>query len=269
MWGLVAATSKMRTDIRLLLVTPTYARPQRLKLLKRCVKDFRDVPNLLWLVVEDDSGLDREVNRLLVASGISHIYMAHGPTRHWGNAQRNRALQYICDQRLDGIVYFADDDNKYQRPLFNELRKVRRIGILPVGCLGPTGIERPIVRDGRIISWDADWQSRKYPIDTAGFAFNAKLLFDVIGDLWPYQSGSRGGETEFIESLINSPDELECLCNDCRDCYVWHDLPLGWPARVGRVAYVAYRRAPPSTRQRYYRLLGKLVDNVPDYPAPD
>ncbi len=240
----------------LLVVTPTYPRPLRLSFLRRCAEDFRAIPNLLWLVIEDDSGVAPEVERLLVESGISHVYMAHGPTRSWGNAQRNRALQYIRDHRLDGIVYFADDDNKYQRPLFDELRKIRRVGILPVGCLGPWGIERPIVRGGRVAAWSADWKRRKYPVDMAGFGFNAELLSGMAGDLWAYQGP--GGESEFIERLINSPDELEFLCNDCRDCYAWHDLPVGWSTRLGLAAYLAHRRTPVFIRRKLYRVFRKI-----------
>lgn len=153
----------MATETPLLLVTPTYPRPLRLGFLRRCAEDFRGVPNLLWLVVEDDTGLAADVERLLRESGITYVYIAHGPTRSWGNAQRNRAFQYIRDHRLTGVVYLTDDDNKYQPPRFEDLRRIRRVGILSVGCMGPWGIERPIVRGGCIVGWNADWRRRKYP----------------------------------------------------------------------------------------------------------
>jgi hypothetical protein len=241
---------------QLLLVTPTYPRPLRLSFLRRCAEDFRGVPNLLWIVVEDDVALAADVERLLAESGVTHIYLAHGPTRSWGNAQRNRALQYIRDHRLTGVVYLADDDNKYQPPLFDELRRIRRVGILPVGCLGPSGIERPVVRGSRIVGWSADWKGRKYPVDMAGFGFNAALLFEMTGDLWAYQG--RGGETEFIERLIGLADQPELLCNDCRDCYAWHDLPIGWSTRLGLIAYLVRRRAPAFMRRKLNRAFRKI-----------
>jgi hypothetical protein len=246
----------MGSEASLLIVTPTYPRPLRLRFLKRCAEDFRAVRNLFWLVVEDDTQTCPEVARLLADSGIAHLYAAHGPTRSWGNAQRNWALRYIRDQRLEGVVYLADDDNKYEPQLFDELRKINRLGILPVGCLGPWGIERPVVRDGRLTRWSADWKRRKYPVDMAGFAFNAALLYEKEGDLWTYRG--RGGESEFIERLIASPDELEFVCNDCRDCYAWHDLPLGWSTRLGLAAYRVHRRTPVFIRRKVYRLLDKL-----------
>lgn len=240
----------------LLLVTPTYPRPLRLSFLRRCAEDFRGVPNLLWIVVEDDVALAADVERLLGESGVTHIYLAHGPTRSWGNAQRNRGLQYIRDHRLTGVVYLADDDNKYQPPLFDELRRIRRVGILPVGCLGRSGIERPVVRGSRIVGWSADWRDRKYPVDMAGFGFNAALLSEMTGDLWAYRG--RGGETEFIERLIGSADQLELLCNNCRDCYVWHDLPIGWSTRLGLNAYLVRRRAPAFMRRKLNRAFRKI-----------
>jgi hypothetical protein len=246
----------MAGDPPLLIVTPTYPRPLRLRFLKRCVEDFRAVGNLFWFVIEDDANTSPEVERLLAESGIAHLYAAHGPTRFWGNAQRNWALRHIRDRRLEGIVYLADDDNKYEAPLFDELRKIKRLGIMPVGRLGPWGVERPIIRDGRLIRWSADWKRRKYPVDMAGFAFNAGLLHDVEGDLWTYQR--RGGESEFIERLIASPDALEFLCNGCRDCYAWHDLPLGWSTGMGLAAYRLHRRTPVFIRRKVYRLFDKI-----------
>jgi len=246
----------MPVDPPLLLVTSTYPRPLRLSLLRRCAEDFRAVPNLFWLVVEDDAQPAPEVERLLAESGIAHLYAAHGPTRRWGNAQRNWALEYIRDRRLKGVVYVADDDNKYEPPLFDELRKVQRIGILPVGRLGRWGIERPIVRDGRIVRWSADWKRRKYPVDMAGFAFNAELLSNIAGELWTYPG--RGGESEFIETLIHSPDELEFLCNDCRACFVWHNLPLGWPPWLGLASFRVYRQIPTFLRRKLDRLFNRF-----------
>jgi hypothetical protein len=57
----------------LLLVTPTYPRPLRLSFLRRCSEDFRGVPNLLWIVVEDDAILAADVERVLGESGVTHI----------------------------------------------------------------------------------------------------------------------------------------------------------------------------------------------------
>ena len=244
----------MNDDASLLFITPTYPWRWRMRFLQRCADDFRPVHNLFWIVIEDGDETSPEVGQLLAQSGVQHIYIAHGPTRRWGNAQRDWGLKYIRDQRLRGVVFLADDDNKYEAGLFDELRKVQRLGILPVGCLGPWGIERPIVRNGRSMRWSADWRDRKYPVDMAGFAFNSELLYEKIGDLWKWDGP--GGETELVESLIDSPDELEFLCNDCRDCYVWHNLPVGWPAWMGVAAFLLRRRTPGFLRRKLYGVPG-------------
>jgi glycosyl transferase family 43 len=238
----------MHAETPLLIVTPTYARPLRLSFLKRCAEDFRAVANLFWIVVEDGKDPAPDVAGLLSSSGVANVYLTCGPTRAWGNEQRNRGLEYIRDRRLEGVIYLADDDNKYQKPLFDELRKIRRVGVMPVGCLGPWGIERPIINQGRIVGWDADWKSRMYPVDMAGFGFNAELLAGLSGDLWAHRGDS--GESQFIERLVGSANELEILCNDCRDCYVWHNVPLGWSTRQGLTAYMVRRRAPGFLRKK-------------------
>lgn len=247
---------QLQRDQPLIFVTPTYPRRSRLGFLERCARDFSAVRDLFWLVVEDDAATAPDVERLLAQSGVRHLYLAHGPTRKWGNAQRDHGLRHIRDQCWRGVVYLADDDNKYAPPLFDELRKVERLGVLPVGRRGPWGIERPIVRDGRLIRWNADWKRRKYPVDMAGFAFRAELLPDISGEIFRYRGG--GGESELIDLLIKSPVELEFLCNDCRDCHVWHNLPLGWSARRGLAAYIAHRRTPGFIRRPAYRLIDSL-----------
>jgi galactosylgalactosylxylosylprotein 3-beta-glucuronosyltransferase 3 len=227
-----------RADHRrpVLVITPTYDRPHRIAYLERCLSCFRAIADLFWIVVEDAAQPDPAVMELLAASRISHTYLAHGPTRRWGNAQRDVALRYIRDRALPGVVYLADDDNYYQPALFAELRKIRRVGILPVGLFGPRGIERPLVKRGRIVGWSAHWTERRFPIDMAGFGFDAALLLKIDGPIWTY--AARGGESEFLARIVNTQDDLEILCDGCRCCYVWHDLPLNQsPAR----ALVAYR----------------------------
>lgn len=38
-----------------------------------------------------------------------------------GVANRNRGLKWIRQNAIDGVVYFADDDNTYDVRLFNEV----------------------------------------------------------------------------------------------------------------------------------------------------
>jgi hypothetical protein len=232
----------------LLIVTPTYDRPLRLEFLRRCVASFKGIAGLHWILVEDAAEPDPAIAQLLLRSAIAHTYLAVGPTRSWGNAQRDLALRHIRDRGMDGIVYLADDDNYYERSVFTELRAVRRVGLMPVGLLGPFGIERPILRGGRIVGWSAHWKTRRFPVDMAAFAFDAALLAGIEGPIWTY--AARGGETEFLEKLLDSSEALEILCDGCRRCHVWHDLPLDRsPAR----ALLEYR---------LHRVFHFLIDRV-------
>ena len=223
------------TQRPLLVVTPTHDRADRMAYLERCLSLFSQVSDLHWIVIEDAAAPSPDVAQLLAQSGISHEYLATGPTRRWGNAQRDLALRHIRDNGLQGVVYLADDDNWYQTQLFKELGRVKRVAILPVGLLGPWGIERPILRGGRIVGWRAHWKSRRFPVDMAGFAFDAALLPPIDGPIWTY--GGRGGESEFLERLVTSADELEVLFDQGRRCYVWHDLPLGQSIFVALARY--------------------------------
>jgi len=209
---------------KIILITCTYKRPGRINCLQRCIRTFRTIKNVIWIVVEDSRTLDDKIKHMLKKSKISHVYLCAGPTNDLGHEQRNMALTYIRDKNIKGIVYNADDDNFYKRRLFNEIEKTKKMSVFPVGNLGPRNIERPIVKDNKIISWDSGWKTRKFPVDMAGFAFDSALLSSLKNPLWNHKG--RGGETEFIEKSINSSDELEFLCDNCMKCYVWHNEPL-------------------------------------------
>jgi hypothetical protein len=251
-------------DRAIYVVTPTYDRPARMRLLERCLATFQRIGGLHWIVVEDAAESNPDVVALLERSGIDHTCLAVGPTLSWGNAQRDMALRHVRDSGVEGVVYLADDDNFYEPALFEELRKVRRAGVVPVGLLGPSGIERPIVRQGRIVGWNVHWKGRRFPVDMSGFAFDASLLRGIAGPIWTYPR--RGGETEFLERLLSSPDELEILCDGCRKCHVWHDLPLGRSPALALAAY-RLRRAAIFLVERIVRPLitGRRRAEIPDW----
>jgi len=200
--------------------------------LKRCIQLFRKVQNLLWIVVEDAARKDAEVEDVFKKSGLQYHYFNVGPTHHKGKEQKNLGMSFVRDNRIEGVVYVADDDNYYEKKLFDELQKTKRIAIFPVGNLGPNGTERPVIRKGKIVGWDATWRSRKYPTDWAGIAFDASILQKlqppILKNLGP------GGETEFLEQCIRSSEELELLCSNCSRCYVRHNEPLTRVSRLQR-----------------------------------
>jgi putative beta-1,4-xylosyltransferase IRX9 len=86
-------------------------------------------PPLLWIVVEMGSKPSTETASILNRSGVMyrHISCKHnsGEIKDRGVHQRNKALDLIEDHRLEGIVYFADDDNIYSVELFDRLRDIK------------------------------------------------------------------------------------------------------------------------------------------------
>jgi len=209
---------------RLLFITPTFNRPNQIDYIKRCISIFSKVENFFWIIIEDDSQTNPQIDELLKQSKISHIYIHYGPTRCFGNAQRNYALEMIYSTNLSGIIYFADDDNMWNEELFEEIRKTKRVSIFPVGNMGPNKIERPIIRNGRIIDWDSEWKERRFPVDMGAFAFHSDILKELQPPFFDFYGA--GGETEFLEKFVRFDGEFEILCNNCEECYVWHDENL-------------------------------------------
>ena len=118
---------------QLIVVTPTYNRPLQAYFLNRLGQVLRLVPPpLLWIVVEMNSA-SMETAEMLRKTGVMyrHLVCAKNSTqvKDRGVYQRNTALEHIEHHRLDGIVYFADDDNIYSLELFYSLRNIRYIYI--------------------------------------------------------------------------------------------------------------------------------------------
>jgi hypothetical protein len=204
------------------IITCTFPRPLRIKYLSHLKDLLSNEQNIRWIIVDDNDQKDNELVKFL-PNFATYLYI--GPTRNKGHAQRNLALEYIYDNKFDGLIYNADDDNMYDHRMFQELRKTKIFSFLPVGgdLSGIDGTpERPILgRRGKFIGWNSYWQ-RKYAIDMGGFCFDSSLLHKLRKPFWSYEDG-RGGENEFIDKLISSPHEAEFLCDGCTVTYCFHN----------------------------------------------
>lgn len=114
---------------QLIVVTPTYNRASQAYFLNRLGQVLRLVPPpVLWVVVEMNAA-SMETAEVLRKTGVMyrHLVCAKNSTdlKDRGVHQRNTALDHIERHRLDGIVYFADDDNVYSLELFETLRDIR------------------------------------------------------------------------------------------------------------------------------------------------
>lgn len=202
------------------IITCTYKRNDidRIQLLNHLKDILTQTQNIRWVVVDDNDQHDKELSDFL-----PHFakYLFVGPSRDKGHIQRNLALEYIYDNNLDGLIYNADDDNRYDPNILKILRQTKKFSILPVGNLGPNLMEKAILIDGKFKGWDAGWIERKYPVDMASFCFDYKLLSSLSKPFWNFTG--LGGESEFIDKLIGSVDEIEFLAHENDRVYVWHN----------------------------------------------
>ncbi|MBF0216436.1 MAG: hypothetical protein HQL30_05520 [Candidatus Omnitrophica bacterium] len=245
---------KRSQDKRIIVVTATYSRPGQIHYLRRMGKTLKAINNLFWIISEEAKQPNDRIVALLLGSSIQHKYLNIDPVGDMGNAPKNAGLAYIKKNNLEGIVYIADDDNFYQKELFEEIRKTIRVAIMPVGNIPGKGTERPVVVNSRIVSWEANWQTRKYPVDWAAVSFNSDVLknldYPFIGEIMDgaepvnfleksiperktWLAAHCGGESEFLEKIVDSKDELEVgLCDECTRCYVWYNEPVFFREKI-------------------------------------
>lgn len=114
----------------LIIVTPTHARPFQTYYLNRLAHTLQLVPHpLLWIVVEMNSQT-AETAELLRNTGVMYRHLVCNTKNSTEITDRsallrNVALSHIETHRLDGIVYFADDDKIYSTGLFDQMRNIR------------------------------------------------------------------------------------------------------------------------------------------------
>lgn len=249
---LIKSTKKKKL---LIIVTPTYNRALQAYYLRRLSQTLKLVPPpLLWLVVEMNSASIETAN-LLRTSGVAayrHLVCdkVSKDVKDRGVHQRNTALEHIERHNLDGIVFFADDDNIYTLRLFDELRKIRRFGTWPVAMLAQgknkATLEGPVCNGGQVIGWHTNEKSKKlrrFHVDMSGFAFNSTILWDShryrrpsvpIRQLDTVKEGFQ--ETTFIEQVVEDEYQMEGMNHNCSVIMNWHihldakhlKYPQGW-----------------------------------------
>uniref|UniRef100_A0A7N0UX27 Glycosyltransferases n=2 Tax=Kalanchoe fedtschenkoi TaxID=63787 RepID=A0A7N0UX27_KALFE len=240
---------------QLIVVTPTYNRAFQAYYLNRLAQVLALVPPpVLWIVVEMKSTA-AETAGLLRKTGVPfrHLVCNRNMTdvKDRGVHQRNAALDHIQSHQLDGIVYFADDDNIYTLELFHRLREIRRFGTWPVAMLAPSKnkaiLEGAICNASQVIGWHTNEKSKKlrrFHVDMSGFAFNSAILWDP--KRWKRSTGTpirqldsvREGfqETTFIEQLVEDESQMEGILPGCATIMNWHlhlesfkqRYPKGW-----------------------------------------
>ncbi|KAH7524823.1 probable beta-1,4-xylosyltransferase IRX9H [Ziziphus jujuba] len=240
---------------QLIVVTPTYNRGLQAYFLNRLGQVLRLVPPpVLWIVVEMNSA-SMETAEILRKTGLvyRHLVCNKNSTevKDRGVHQRNTALEHIERHRLDGIVYFADDDNIYSLELFDSLRDIGRFGTWPVAMLAQSKnkaiLEGPVCNRTQVIGWHTNEKSkrlRRFHVDMSGFAFNSTILWDPkrwrrptsrpVRQLDAVKEGFQ--ETTFIEQVVEDEYQMEGTPAGCSKIMSWHlhleahsfVYPKGW-----------------------------------------
>ena len=222
----------------LYLITPTYTRLTQKADLTRLSHTLMHLQNILWILVEDSSSQSELVSNLLSRSGIKHVHLnTETPdvfrlqsgqrkyVQHRGVEQRNLALDWLRARPSlpQGVVYFMDDDNTYDLELFLHMRKVKKVGIWPVGLSGGNDYEGPICKDGRVTRWYTIWDTRRvFPMDMSGFAIHLQQLINSPDASWNRRSKVGNLESDFLIELGIEREDLEPIDDTCNRVLVWH-----------------------------------------------
>ncbi|KAK2981725.1 hypothetical protein RJ640_005977 [Escallonia rubra] len=240
---------------QLIVVTPTYNRALQAFYLNRLGQVLRLVPPpLIWIVVEMNAASEETADMLRNAGVMyRHLVCVKNSTgvKDRGVHQRNTALEHIERHKLDGIVYFADDDNVYSLELFESMREIGRFGTWPVAMLAQSKnkaiLEGPVCNGSQVIGWHTNEKSkvlRRFHVDMSGFAFNSTILWDPkrwkrptsdpIRQLDSVKEGFQ--ETTFIEQVVEDESQMEAIPQGCIKIMNWHlhleahelFYPRGW-----------------------------------------
>ncbi|KAF6998633.1 hypothetical protein CFC21_014734 [Triticum aestivum] len=155
--------------------------------------------------------------------------------------QLNAGLEVVENHRLDGVVYFADEEGVYSLPLFDRLRQIRRFGTWPVPTISEGGhdvvLEGPVCKQNQVVGWHTSGGANKlqrFHVAMSGFAFNSTMLWDPrlrshrawnsIRHPEMVEQGFQG--TTFVEQLVEDESQMEGIPADCSQIMNWH-VPFG------------------------------------------
>ncbi|QDP16892.1 hypothetical protein Tsubulata_033995 [Turnera subulata] len=254
---------------RVIVVTPTYVRTFQTLHLTGVMHSLMLVPyDVVWILVEA-GGPTNETASIIAKSGLKTIHVGFSQRmpdswegRHQLEARmRLRALSIVREERLDGIVMFADDSNMHSMELFDEIQNVEWFGALSVGIL----LHSVSVEEGAAIQKDlGEENQRQMPVqgpacnasnqlvgwhtsnsvpyegknaiyiddratvlprkmEWAGFVLNSRLLWkDAEGKPgWVKDLDSVGEDIESPLSLLNDPSMVEPLGSCGKQVLLW------------------------------------------------
>ncbi|KAJ3023481.1 hypothetical protein HKX48_002908 [Thoreauomyces humboldtii] len=180
----------------------------------------QDCRQVIWFIAEDGPCLNKDLLKLLQCSEVPFVYFAFGPSRAYGNAQKNAILELIVKLTRTfgarGTVHPLDDDSYVHPQGFDLLYNVRRFAYLPVHGLGP-GVEYAVPNEnGTVKEFHAGWPERRFPLDFNGMAWSTSIFDDLKPEdrsFWPYDGF--GGETQFVQAHTDDNADIQVPCDKC------------------------------------------------------
>ncbi|KQJ81696.1 probable glucuronosyltransferase Os04g0103100 [Brachypodium distachyon] len=238
-------------DKLLIVVTPTRARASQAYYLSRMGQTLRLArPPVLWVVVEAGKPTP-EAAHALRRTAVMHRYVGccdklaaaanANASIDYRPHQMNAGLEVVENHRLDGIVYFADEEGVYSLQLFDRLRQIRRFGTWPVPVISDGGngvvLDGPVCKQNQVVGWHTSGEASKlqrFHVAMSGFAFNSTMLWDPklrSHQAWNsirhpemVEQGFQG--TAFVEQLVEDESQMEGIPADCSQIMNWH-VPFG------------------------------------------
>ncbi|KAJ9170649.1 hypothetical protein P3X46_018742 [Hevea brasiliensis] len=249
-------------------VTPTYVRTFQMLHLTGVMHSLMLVPyDVVWIVVEA-GGVSNETASIIAKSGVKTIHVEFNQRmpnswerRHKLEAKmRLRALRVVREQKLDGIVMFADDSNMHSMDLFDEIQNVKWFGAVSIGILAHSGgadesslatveevekrpsmpIQGPACNaSNKLAGWHTfnslpykgknaiyiDDRATVLPqkLEWAGFVVNSRLLWKGAEDKpdWIKDLDSVGEDIESPLSLLKDTSIVEPLGSCGRQVLLW------------------------------------------------
>lgn len=237
------------------IITPTHKRmTQRIDLMRLRqtlqLASLQHHAKVYWILIEDAPACSQHVRTILEGSGLTFAHQSIQYNKkdfkgknnpgHRGLAQRNLGLDIVQQVGVEGVIYFADDDNAYDAQLITELTHTRYASIFAVGMSGGSAWERCHVNNetGKVDAILSTWKPRfripvkgqpnrftnpirKFSMDMAGFALSTTALVTTRARFQP-ETTSGMLETDFLSMLVDDVSELEPLAANCTRVLVWH-----------------------------------------------
>ncbi|KAM0032267.1 putative 1,4-beta-D-xylan synthase [Helianthus debilis subsp. tardiflorus] len=226
----------------LIVVTPTYVRTFQALHLNGLMHTLMNLPyDVVWIVVEA-GGATNETAALLAKSKVKvkkvmHIGFEKKMPIFWEgrhkveSEMRLKALRVVREEKLDGIVMFADDSNMHSLELFDEIQNVEWIGAISVGILAHSSHsdEDPFEVHGKK-TVDEEEDEKKSPLA-------AEFRPDWIKDLDVVVTGDGEDDIGSPLSLVKDASMVEPLGRCGKKVMLWwlraearadSKFPSGW-----------------------------------------